>query len=539
MFVKRLLVSLLFWGVTCSIAGTLVDNRDGRKYKTIKIGEYTWMAENLKYKASPSYCFGGKESNCQKFGRMYPWHTAMKLPAKKAYDDENVNDYVKRMHQGICPSGWHVPTVAEFDSLSEFAYNEGESFETSKMFGLKYGGQLMILGAEYYRGYVEDDPTAAARFFKTGKRGEFPLRYLYKDFKHIETFSTTEAEDASVVYYSAYRDRYNFEIGPVRVYRGASANYLRCVKNYNVDENGNMVQNCEKGFFYQDGECRKPYDCGEFEYAVDKWTCAELPENAKKNKGVGFTCKKGFDKVKLYEDYDCIKPYDCSEDEFFVSKYECQGLPKNARRKKNKKIGFECDDGFDKVEINEIPYCRKPYICEDAEYSVAQYECASLPKNAHRLDSIGYACDDGFDDVQIGNFRYCRKPYDCGEKEYSVNQYECANLPANSHKNESQGFDCDEGYYKKNQKECENLPANAHENNLQGFDCEEGFYKKNGSECIIFPMNAHAIGSNEFECDEEFFKKEIGGEVICLEEGYECEYVGDEWECTLSPSYVK
>lgn len=506
MFVKRLLVSLLFWGVTCSIAGTLVDNRDGRKYKTIKIGEYTWMAENLKYKASPSYCFGGKESNCQKFGRMYPWHTAMKLPAKKAYDDENVNDYVKRMHQGICPSGWHVPTVAEFDSLSEFAYNEGESFETSKMFGLKYGGQLMILGAEYYRGYVEKDPTAAARFFKTGKSGEFPLRYLYKDFKHVETFSTTEAEDASVVYYSAYRDRYNFEIGPVRVYRGASANYLRCVKNYDVDENGNKAKTCENGFFYQDGECRKPYDCGEFEYAVDKWTCAELPENAKKNKGVGFTCKKGFDKVKLYEDYDCIKPYDCSEDEFFVSKYECQGLPKNARRKKNKKIGFECDDGFDKVEINEIPYCRKPYICEDAEYSVAQYECASLPKNARRLDSLGFVCDDGFDKVEIGNVSYCRKPYVCEEAEYSIAQYECASLPQNAHRLDSLGFACDDGFFEKKEGgeiscqkgfvcdsteyavdewNCAPLPDYATRNEREGFSCDEGFIIYKG-ECYLY-----------------------------------------------------
>ena len=118
---------------TYSVAGSFVDKRDGRTYKTVKIGEQVWMAENLKYKVSPSYCFGGLEINCQKYGRMYPWHVAMKLPAKKAYDNDNVTNYVSSVHQGLCPAGWHVPTVAEFDTLVNNAGIGDESAATRKL----------------------------------------------------------------------------------------------------------------------------------------------------------------------------------------------------------------------------------------------------------------------------------------------------------------------------------------------------------------------------------------------------------------------
>ncbi|MCL2218876.1 MAG: fibrobacter succinogenes major paralogous domain-containing protein [Chitinispirillia bacterium] len=84
------------------ISGTFTDTRDGKTYRTVKIGDQTWMAENLNYETGSSVCYANKESNCQKYGRLYDWDDAMKA----------------------CPAGWHLPSDAEWTVLTDFVGGE-------------------------------------------------------------------------------------------------------------------------------------------------------------------------------------------------------------------------------------------------------------------------------------------------------------------------------------------------------------------------------------------------------------------------------
>jgi len=94
-----------------------VSTCDGMAGTTITIGNQTWMKKNLNCNVSGSKCYDNNSTNCDTYGRLYDWAMAMNLPSSC----KNISCPVQHPHKGICPSGWHLPSDAEWETLIDFA----------------------------------------------------------------------------------------------------------------------------------------------------------------------------------------------------------------------------------------------------------------------------------------------------------------------------------------------------------------------------------------------------------------------------------
>ena len=99
---------------------TFTDNRDNNVYRAVKIGDQIWMAENLNYKVKESRCYDDDKENCDKYGRLYTWYSIMSENDNGCMKDGRKECFEKNLIQGICPSGWHLPSKKEFEELKTF-----------------------------------------------------------------------------------------------------------------------------------------------------------------------------------------------------------------------------------------------------------------------------------------------------------------------------------------------------------------------------------------------------------------------------------
>ncbi len=87
------------------------DKRDGKIYKTVKIGNQIWMAENLAYKAnSGCWAYNNDQDNVAKYGYLYDYETAT----------------------NVCPNGWHLPSDGEWEQLAEYINSVDETVSKYK-----------------------------------------------------------------------------------------------------------------------------------------------------------------------------------------------------------------------------------------------------------------------------------------------------------------------------------------------------------------------------------------------------------------------
>jgi uncharacterized protein (TIGR02145 family) len=113
--------------------GEFTDLRDGKTYRTVKIGSQIWMVGNLNYdynrNTAKSYCYNNDTANCTKYGRLYLWSAAMDSAAVFSDDGKGCGynaTCTKKADtvRGACPEGWHLPSFEEWDALATYvAYN--------------------------------------------------------------------------------------------------------------------------------------------------------------------------------------------------------------------------------------------------------------------------------------------------------------------------------------------------------------------------------------------------------------------------------
>ncbi len=163
---------------------SITDPRDGQIYKTVKIGNQVWMAENLNYSDSVktpsllerSWCYDNKAENCAVAGRLYTW-AAVIDSVKLATDADNPQDCgldknctLPDTVQGICPPGWHLPNKTEWERL--FAPMGGSS-TAGKVLKSQTGWVLNGNGTDYVGFSVLPAGGYASGFYGAGGNALF------------------------------------------------------------------------------------------------------------------------------------------------------------------------------------------------------------------------------------------------------------------------------------------------------------------------------------------------------------------------------
>jgi uncharacterized protein (TIGR02145 family) len=203
------------------------DDRDGQKYKCIKIGNQIWMTKNLRYKTRRGcWPYDNDKKNIKKYGYLYDWQTA-----KKA-----------------CPLGWHLPDIEEWKNLEIFLglpEDEANLFGGDRDSDLGIGYKLKEIGTKHWE-YPNENATNESGF---GARGG-GTRWGNGSFSEITEegnfWLATKFDALHAFYYSLNESSWNDGIYSAYIKEGRS---VRCIKdNKSTTIPQKHVQNEDKAF---------------------------------------------------------------------------------------------------------------------------------------------------------------------------------------------------------------------------------------------------------------------------------------------------
>jgi len=146
----------------CPGIPSITDPRNGKVYNTVLIGNQCWLRENLDLgtringsqpqinnNTIEKYCYDDNPANCNTYGGLYQWDEAMQYVTTEGT-------------KGICPTGWHIPTLAEFMTLGQAVVGDANALKavlqgTGNGAGTNASGFTALLaGDRFDNGYFEN-----------------------------------------------------------------------------------------------------------------------------------------------------------------------------------------------------------------------------------------------------------------------------------------------------------------------------------------------------------------------------------------------
>lgn len=191
-------------------AQEILIDQDGNIYKTVKIGNQVWMAENLRTGVMidslveptdngiiEKYYFRNNTQIGDSLGGLYKWNEVMNYSTQEGT-------------QGICPAGWHIPTQADWDELIAQFPQDSAGYYLQPQGG---SGFNALLNGNFYNNEFFIDPMG-----------------LYDDFVNTIFLTSSTNSNLKPFFYefslnNTYVSIYNFDMW---IYYGGT---MRCIKN--------------------------------------------------------------------------------------------------------------------------------------------------------------------------------------------------------------------------------------------------------------------------------------------------------------------
>ena len=255
-------------GAITIVKGEVTDKKNGRTYKTVQFGPYTWMAENADYTTSRSICYNDKSENCTSEGRLY----------ETLRNDD------------ACPDGFSIPSEADYKYMvkmagdvtnEKFGFNpqmSGYCIEKDDSYNCSDKGKAAYLMTSEFS-YIRIGETGNTSFADTKGDGYYAIRCM--KISHIVD-SDKELPDCN-----SSTDYKDFFVASKK------ANYF-CNGNYWEKDDGKSCPTSDKGVKHYYKDTLYICDGYDWELATMNDTDAECDDDneweVQKLNGVQYLC---------------------------------------------------------------------------------------------------------------------------------------------------------------------------------------------------------------------------------------------------------